>query len=244
MKTITTLGACSLLGLLTACGTAPMRYPHSSEVPISGLPADIAHLGLDIENRSGSVKVIVDRGFDAPRITASTTNASGVRIPSTWAAADLDSSGPFPVLRVLATPPVGHDDVYTDLVIRLPAVAGVRVRNRVGPVSLQGVGGAVDVQNGSEVEPGGSITAIFAAPADEPILLRSGGGPIALDLPRGSTGRVNANARSGNVTILGGRADFTQSASHHGEWSGVINGGDNDIRLETGRGDITVRVLP
>lgn len=245
MKTTSTLAAFFILACLGACQSTPVRVPASTSVAITGLSdASDGPLGLDVDNRAGSVKVQIDRGLDSPQVSASTTNSRGDRYRAPWAAADLDTSGPHPVLRVLAAPPDGRGAILTDLVIRLPECAGVRIRNRVGPVWVQGVRGAVDVQNGSEVDAGGSIAVVFGAPACDPILLRSGGGPIALDLPRRSTGAVNAMARTGVVTILGSPARLSAVGAHHGSWYGVINDGENPVTLDTERGDITIRVLP
>lgn len=235
----------ALAAHLAGCESMPLRMPtlpESADVTITGLRAvDYALMGVDIDNRAGSVKVTVDPSLDAPRISAIIADSRGVRTRAPWAAADLDTSGPRPVLRVLAAPPAGQAEAYTEIVVRVPACGGVRVHNRRGPVLLTRVAGAIDAQNGTETEPGGSVTVSLGKPAEDPILIRAGG-PILLDMPAASRGRVHARALAGGVTVTTGRARVTHSSSRPDLWTGTLNGGDQDVRLESTRGDVTMRL--
>lgn len=203
-------------------------------------------VAIDIENPGGDVLVVVDAALTMPQIRATSMHEGDNQGAAPWAAATLAPSGvaatqAAPILRVLAADVSGAKH-RTSLEVRVPACAGVRVRNQDGAVTLQGVGGAIDVQNGSPLSPGGSITLLTDATLDAPLLLETASGPIRVEFPASSRLNVDASSRNGAVTVQATGVRLGQVSATKQSWSAAINGGDAPARISTESGDITLRL--
>lgn len=221
----------------------PTVVPPTGPVAISSaLDTDWSRpVALDIDNQAGSVTVVVDPSLKRAEVTAVTTNAGGYPIAAPWAAADVEAAEPHPILRVLAKRTDAATG-QTDLTVRVPACAGLRVRNSEGPVVVSGAAGAIDIQSGSDVQRGGDVTLSTGSAVNAPMLVRSAGGSVRLDLPTGSRGLISARSGVDQVTLIAPREQVEAAESVATEWRCDLNRGEFDVRLIADRGPIQIRV--
>ncbi len=232
------LAALALL-LIGGCAAMPPR----GEVAAIDLPAGIegtTPMAVDVETSRGDVLVEVDPRAKAPRVVAMTTNARGERVRASWAAAMVEQAEPYPILRVLAM----ADDraARADLTVIVPACVGLRVRNVGGDVTVRGVRGAVDVQSGSDVTPGGNVSVSLGEALDAPLMVRSSRGSVVVSLPKGSRGALHVTSGVGRGAIVAPRAELRGLTGAGGSWRAVLNDGEHDCRVIADQGSAEIRV--
>src|SRR5262245_4833635 len=229
----------AVCALLLLGGCMSRRLPH--QLDITGPAPEAGPIAVDVLNRAGSVTIVVSEKAQTPTVQATARSAVAHKKAPDWVAAEYASDAGKPVLRVVAGSPSGGAQL-ADLVIRLPACSGVRVRNSTGVVDLRDVSGAIDVQNGSPTSPGSDITVWTVRPIDAPMLLRTTEGDIELRLPTASKGSLNATADTGRVAVSAPKLALKEVVANTNSYRGSINGGGHEIRLATGMGDIAVRI--
>lgn len=249
-----------MLVLLVAAATLQgCAYRRSIDVavkePAEGWPERSA---LDIQNFHGSVKIVVDPKLD--RIVP--TAVAGARQPWTeginWRPAEAvtvvmdverQSGGNVLKVRTGALWP-NPEEVWVDLTIRVPQCSGVTIWNRGGPVELNGVSGAIQVENGPlELSDGsrgssdGHIILRTAEPMTEPVALVTSRGSVLYQVGRNSRGQFELSAP-------GGREEFSspgllpERTQHDGQTLRVwLNGGTNHVLLRTDDGKVRAAVL-
>jgi hypothetical protein len=231
---------------LCGCVRQIQWLPQVGEVTIEGLDranSMEAPPALDIQNHRGSVTVIVSPYAKAPRVTALAHQTGAVDANVRWTAASMENDNGRPVLRVLSTPEAtGAPDVPVDLRIIVPSCGGVRVQNDGGPVVLQDVSGAIEVRNGLHASDGRSIFIETASALTDPMLLRSESGNVEVRMGRGSAGHITASTQSGRVTVDTGASKTAGVKLTGTSWSGTLNGGASDQRIDVERGDVLVIV--
>ncbi len=237
-----TLAACTSQGSKPA-GLAPGADVVRVDVSTDYLPG--SPVAIDIENEGGDVSVIVDSTLTKPVVRATSLQSSRQREAAPWAAATLSPSGvpakeAAPILRVLASD-LSQAKRRTNIEVRVPACAGLRVRNRDGGVSLNGVSGAIDVQNGSPLASGGPITLDTDIPLDAPLLLRTSGGPIDVVLPVQSKLALKASSAEGSVIVNAMGVKTTGLAATKLSWQATVNAGQSEGTIATESGDVSIR---
>lgn len=235
---------CSSLGLaVLALGGCAAAKP-GCEVRIAGAPTAAGAketYALDVENGSGGVRVWVDAKATAPSVRVMVPGDPRAKTPA-WAAAQIEKSDLHPILRVIASPPGGSGAASADLEIVLPGCAGVRIRNHAGPVDASGVRGAVDVQSGSSVSPGGAVSVRFAEAIDAPVLVKSWTAGVTVTAPRASKGSLTIHSREAPVLDLPRSAVQQMKSSTGDTWKGDLNGGGFDVVLWSETGTATLRL--
>lgn len=235
-----------LLAVLTialhACSAAPRR----SVLPISD-PDQLAsaeRVALDVENRLGSIRIIADPACKGVEVAAVPVGDFGQPTKPAWAAVEIQKTDLHPVVRVLSIPDPAVGSATprpTDLVIHVKRLAGLRVRNAGGAVVVHGASGAVDVQNGDDVRPGGDVSVIFADPIDSPVMLRSSLGHVLLAAPRRSSGLLEFRAgRQTSVHTL--REPVTGVHADRQAWTGVLRSGQFNVVAVADVGDVTFHI--
>lgn len=244
---------CGLLSLDAGCATNRRHdetKAHFERIPLS--ESQRTGLALDIQNDRGLVEVIVDRlrtdatiewrAFPAdgrPMKPLPDAAANAERGLVAW---DMAEDGAMPVLRVLAIQPTGGNaSSPVRLRVTLPSCAGVRVRNSGGAVTLRGVSGAIDVNNGYGGGPGGFVNVTTAGAARHPITLLTTEGDIRLDVGPGSTGKIEASAAGGRVRVDASGAHLMDAKAGNREYVGTL-GGENAIEIHTARGSVELMV--
>jgi hypothetical protein len=112
------------------------------------------------------------------------------------------------------------------------------VKNVRGPIKLETSGGNIDVTDSQgkvyASTSGGNVT--VSLKGNEGIDLSTSGGNINLSVPRSITANVEAEASGGDVTC---DLEFSGKIKD-GSMKAKINGGGNNIKLETSGGDIVI----
>lgn len=229
------LVAAVLLGL-AGCQTVPPIGP----VVVGGDSAGLDTFAVDVANSTGTVVVIADRSVETPSVHATTIGRDGRTIPAPWAAADVVRAEPHPILRVLVSD--RGAGARADVTVRVPAMAGLRVRNARGPVDVRGAAGAIDVQNGTSVTPGGDTTISLSSALDAPFMARTTTGTLRVSLPDHSKGKVRLTAGEGVVSFVARHQDVAAAEGSATDWSCVLNAGGHDVRLIAERGPVWLRV--
>ncbi|HYE60520.1 MAG TPA: hypothetical protein VD997_00865 [Phycisphaerales bacterium] len=232
--------------LLTGCQDQLRdAVPTVGVVPIEGVETAAQGLppAIDVQNHRGSVTIIVDPAAPGPSVSALPHVSGPVDATIRWTAAALQEDNGRPVLRVLSSPEeTGAPDAPVNITITVPECGGVRVRNDGGPVTLRNVAGAIEVHTGLGANDGRAIDIETMEPLTDPILLRAERGSVHLLMGRGSAGNLNATTQRGLVQFDGGRAKVGNVKLSKSEWSGTINAGASDQRIDVERGDVFVRV--
>jgi hypothetical protein len=230
--------------LLGGCTAVP---PPGTPLTIAGLPPS-AHgpVAVDISNTCGAVMLDVDPRAAAPRIHIATRHKPASLNDQPWLAASFEPAEPHPVLRILAADPNGPAKDATDpvyLYVTVPGCAGIRIRNSGGPVLVRGASGAVDIQNGSPVTPGGEVEVIFVDPLDAPVLISTSTGPLRVDIPRASRGLLRLESGTGEVTFEAPRDTVTRVHADAFLHECSLNDGEHEVRLIASQGSVRLRAL-
>ncbi|MCC6675566.1 MAG: hypothetical protein IT436_00345 [Phycisphaerales bacterium] len=228
------------LGLIGGCD----MNRRARTVPLSGVEETAslssAPLAVDIENRSGTVVVRVDPTAKQPAVMARPADGRAIRKDDKpWAAAELAAQDEHRVLRVVAG---GGDtqELMTPIIVTVvvPSCDGVRVKNAGGPVTLEGVGGAISVSN---TDLGGKTARIAVETRRDltlPVSLVSTGGDVSCLAGHGTAGKVTLTATNGHPEIrVRSATRFGASQSTAEGWTGTFGSSDNPITLTTDHGN-------
>lgn len=240
-KIRTLLGLFPLAACLSGCSALPEAVGLVDVSGPSGMSRDVHGYAVDVHNARGSVTVVVDEGLSAPRVVATSSDGMGGTGPATWTAAEVVSADPFPVLRVLAEDG-GEKGSVTDISIRVPGCVGVRIRNSGGPVSVRGITGAIDVQNGSDVDEGGEVAIVVGSPLDAPFIARASDGSVRVTMPRGSRGLFRATSGAGVVSLTARHEKVSGVTGSPLDWSCDVNDGEHEARFIADRGAVIIHI--
>ncbi|MBS0196458.1 MAG: hypothetical protein JSR77_06850 [Planctomycetes bacterium] len=237
-----TVVALALLGALLGASFGVggcTRLRRSQEVAIGNaksFSAASGPLAVDVENSKGSVSIEVVEGSQ-PVVWAKASGSNGSNHNPDWVAASMASDGGHSVLRVLSTKPEGEAR-DTVLRIRVPSLAGVRVHNRGGLVSVVGVTGSIEVRNTLEFGSSPSIKVWAGGPITAPVDLVTDHGSVELRMHAASTGAMKAHTGKGVLRMECAKGNLAAVKANATDWSAVLNGGANPVNLRTEEGDV------
>lgn len=235
----------SLPALLTGCTTA-VHAEARLEAPAID-EASVAGPAIDISNLRGNITVRVDR------LAKGVSVDSRVRLDKNAQHFDLDiinssievtsefqDRGGLPALVVTTTSRREEQDYFVDLDIRLPAAEGVRIRSLGGEIRVSGVGGAIDIDNGS-----GPVEVRSPVALTQPVTVRTGSGNVYLQAPPDTTARLSLRTASGKTVLEARESDtvLQNTVSRMTELTSTINRGQNAVTLTTGEGDVRMLLL-
>ncbi|MEC9373502.1 MAG: hypothetical protein VYC34_06645 [Planctomycetota bacterium] len=239
------LAAATLLGvaalLLPACGsTIPRTLTFQTPAPEVGVPA------VDVVNNKGGVKIVADGKYDTVTVTANVHVIEEIPEKDRAAVADevrlfanMETDGPRPVLRVRSeSPRPDAEDHTVDVLITMPALAGAQVRNRGGQVIIEGIAGALQVEN-----TGGGIEVRTPNRIDEPVALVTDKGNVYFQMPLESAGRFELRSADGEATFDSPITAVVDVYSQPGLWRGVVNDGVNPIVMRTEKGEVRAYIM-
>ncbi len=247
------LAALAPVGLLSGCQNLGGLHRN---VPIAGLvsaPEAGAAVGVDVQNRKGTVRVVADPRVRQPQVRAVRVAPSDERTRrgkrasppagpvENIAAAQMITVEGRSVLRVLADQPFEDYAAWSTMIeVRVPRCDGVRVRNTDGPVELVNVSGAIDVDNGAWNGPGGHVTLRTDRPISDPVLLATPRGDIRAIFGHGSALSIDAETQYGMVSVDARGQSVDGALARRLRWQGRVNGGEAPVRLTTGNGSIWI----
>ncbi|MFN0132196.1 MAG: hypothetical protein ACKVW3_06650 [Phycisphaerales bacterium] len=217
----------------------------SFDVPVLGerLPAELT-TAVEVINWNGSVRVEADKRLAAPDVSATIYRQSrkGPKGKDLNIAATIRAIASYDdgrrVLRVTGSPasPERENDVSLVLTIRVPRSEGVTVRNAGGDVELVGVGGAIDVENGSGGLRGGDIVVRTGAAITSPVSLTSPQGLVHFQAGPGSSGTFDISSDSGPAEFVSKVGAVRGARPVPGHFRAVLNEGTNPVVLRAGTG--------
>ncbi len=228
------------------CGTAQTRT-----IQVQGAPAELGVPSLEIHNFRGDVRVVVDPRRTEPEIRASFRNDSFVTKPTREEAfkaapvvASYQQQAGGVVLRIETTPGLAQRESFsTDLVVLMPACAGVLIRTTDGVVIVTGASGPADITNNSSGKMRASITYRTQEPITDPVTLRTNNGDVFFSPGEGSSGRYALTTLTGRVRFSARFGDIRSVAlSQANSWSGILNGGENPVNIHSDSGAVEVRL--
>lgn len=245
----TVLSGIVMVGALSGCQATEQiaaQFPNGPRqlVPVAGEYVAGSPLGIDVQNARGTVTIMSDSEVEAPIVRAlvrKPSGSTGKDIAASWAAAQVSTEEGRSILRVLCADPL-HVSEHVDLVIRVPSMAGVRVRNTAGAVIVRGAAGALDIQNGSPVTAGGDVDVAADALLKDPVLLSTPRGSVMLRAFRGMSGKLHAQTGSGMVRVSPRETLASNISASPSSWTGKLGDGEADVRVESGDGDVTVTI--
>lgn len=232
--------------LPVGCGTAEIRT-----IQVQGTPAELGVPSVEILNFRGDVRVIVDPKRTEPQIEASFRHDSFVTKPTREQAfksapvvASYQRQGGGVVLRIETSPGLAQAENFsTDLVVRMPACAGVVIRTTDGVVVVTGAAGPVDIRNNSSGKKRASITYRTQAPITDPVTLRTNKGNVFFGPGVGSTGQFTLTTETGRVRFSAKLGTLRHvMLSETNTWTGTLNGGENPVLLHSDSGSVEVRL--
>lgn len=232
------------LGLIGGCE----MNRRARAVPLAGLEETAAlasaPLAVDIENRSGTVVVRVDPNVKRPEVMARPADGRAIRKDDKpWAAAELAAQDEHRVLRVIAGGGEAAEVTPIILTVVVASCDGVRVKNAGGPVTLQGVGGAISVSNTDLGGRTARITLDTRRDLTLPVSLVSTGGDVSCLAGHGTLGKVTLNATGGRPEVrVRAASRFGASQSTATGWTGTFGNSDNPITLTTDHGNAVLEL--
>ena len=240
-----------LAGVAAASGCSVVPSDHRVWVDMTGAPARADRpIAVDIENRNGSVTLVVDPSLKKPYIEAAVTQPGKITfaVPPnakvrSWYTADLRVRGGKPILRVASIRDAATQDAtQIHLKVFTPSADGVRIRNSGGMVEIRNATGDFVVENGSTTGVGGDIHILASQRMAGNCDIATTKGDILLDITGNSAGRFELTSVKGSAEFASRGAsvlDVHQTAS---TWTGTLNQGANLIKLRTAEGRAQVNV--
>ncbi len=250
------LGLVSVL-LLASCAGAPKQTPLDAE--LAGLGVD-ARMGLwiEVENPEGSVRVEGDpacviasaqvwlRSVDGREFGEAGWARVSSRIENGRTRVTVDATGAPVDGSSKSKRPRG---AVTDVVVRVPRLMGVRIKNAGGPVRVVGANGGLWVENNAVRDgvPGrmrvrsGEIEVSRCGAITEDVTILSGDGDVSVELGAGSKGRIEAQSESGVVRVAS-RPAVSGATARPELWRGQVGNGENLVHVRTARGTVVLEL--
>lgn len=238
------LAGASLMLLPASCNTV-----HKVR-PVVSAPADgwVAPTALDIENFHGSITILVDPA--APELkTLAKVHASlwiddvvrnqaqdSVKVRTRT----IDQDGRAVCSIRTSTRWGDPKQVWVDLTITMPRCDGVRIFNRGGAVTLVGVSGAVQVDNGEFADSSGPIEVRTDAVMIDPVFLVTTKGNVVYQVGPGSTGAYTLDSDKGSETFDSTVLRPEAVHSNGSVTTATVGNAENAVVLRSAQGDVTV----
>jgi hypothetical protein len=219
--------------------------------PVEGAPAMTEPMLVDVTSQAGDVTIIGDANLEFPEVRTLPERMTSRATRSAQITRTRDGR----VLRVVVVTGRGEGVLrpgfvpeqpaeVNDVVIRVPRLAGVRVRSGSGDVLVEGVAGSVDIQAGVGQEArGGNVRVTVAESAGLPVNIATPRGEVRVRMPASSAGRVTLDAPAGRVTMLGRTVKSTDVSAATKLWTGTINDGLQPIVLRSAMGNVELEFV-
>lgn len=217
-------------------------------VPYSGVEITPAMtVGFDIENRNGSVTVVVDPQYKVTSVEARPRNTV-VLLPRDrrratkmrWATVEQEIVDDNRVVMRITADPLAEGQVETavDIVVRTPVSHGVTIRTDNGRAHVIGGTGAIAIDSGFAGGKGGAITVRTTDPGVGPVFLRASRGDITYYTDQSLSAAFELTTADGTTTFFAPVGRPTNVEPGERSYRGQLNGGTEDVRMTTERGNV------
>jgi hypothetical protein len=226
------------VGCVGGSRTAPLRLD---------FPADARATAVDVQHYGGTLRIEADPHASGIGIETKVRLARWVEpndrqavLDAAHVAAEVVERDGRAVLVVEGATDYPDDTASEiDIRITMPTIDGTRVRQIRGNVTLVNVAGATEVN----VVDGDVQISTNHAMVD-PVLLVTGRGRIAYVVDPASTGRFDLEALGGKVTYKCQDGITRDMQALRNRFHGILNDGDNAVKIKSHEGDVVVRVQP
>jgi hypothetical protein len=233
--------------LLGSCGTVKKIDTADQQIRIDPLTP----VAFDIENFHGNVRVVVDPTLTAVKpvikkrvswwveqsIRKDAQDAITVRTRT------YEDEGRSVVRIKTTTNWPEPERVWVNLTLYVPRCDGVRIWNRGGSVTLEGVAGAIQVENFDYAGNSAPIEVRTDRDIVDPVMLVTTSGTVAYQVGPGSTGQVTLDSADD-------REEFDCNVLHPGQihsdgqtTTAILNSGANPVLLKSGSGRVIALVM-
>jgi hypothetical protein len=241
--------ACAVLAalVLASCGTVDRVDATDQQIRVD----TSTPVGIDIENFHGNVRVVVDPTLTAVKpvikkrvswlvdqfIREDAQAAISVRSRT------VEQDGRSVVTIRTSTKWVEADRTWVDVTLFVPRCDGVRIWNRGGKVTLEGVAGAIQVENVSIAGGEAPIEVRTDRSIVDPVMLVTDAGTVAYQVGPGSAGQFTLDSADGSEELDCSILRPDQIYSDGKVTTASINAGDNQVLLRTGKGSVIALVM-
>jgi len=239
-----------ILPALTACVLGGCNTTHKVK-PVMSAPADgwIAPTALDIENFHGSITIVVDPTVTELKTVAKVHASIWIDDVVRKQAQDsvkirtrtVDQDGRA-VCNIRTSTRWGDPkQVWVDLSLTMPRCDGVRIFNRGGAVTLVGVAGAVQVDNGEFAGSSGPIELRTDAVMIDPVVLATNHGNVIYQVGPGSTGAYTLDSENGSESFDSSVLLRPEAVHSNGSvTTATVGDAENSVLLRSSKGNVSV----
>ena len=153
-----------------------------------------------------------------------------------------DDNGIGMVTVVSTAGDVASAGEWVRIIVYVPALGDVKVRNAGGHVNVVNAHGEVDIQNSTTSLGFGHIMCASIHPTKSTLLLSTDDGTIDVSIPASSQFKLDATTGAGEVMISARNSIVTEAVERPMNWTGVVNGGTAAATLRTSKGNIKIRI--
>ena len=240
------IGIAALPLLLASCGTVRKIDTADQQIRID----PVTPVALDIENFHGNVRIVVDPTLTEVRpvikkrvswwvedsIRKDAQEAISVRSRT------VEQDGRSVIMIKTATTWPEPEKVWVNLTLFVPRCDGIRVWNRGGKVTLEGVSGAIQVENNDYAGAEAPIELRTDRDIIDPVVMTTTSGTVAYQVGPGSTGRFTLDSEDGTEEFDCKVASPRDIYSDGKVTTATLNNGENAVLLRSGSGRVIVLV--
>lgn len=233
--------------LLSACGTVNKVDPTEQQIRVD----TATPVAFDIENFSGNVRIVVDPTLTAVKpvikkrvawsvdqfIREDAQNAITVRSRT------VEQDGRSVITIRTSTSWIEPEKTWVNLTLFVPRCDGVRILNRGGKVTLEGVNGALQVENFEHAGRSAPIEVRTEQAMVDPVILSSDSGSVVYQVGPGSSGQFVLDSGEGDehLDCRALRADQIHSDGH--VTTASLNAGENQVVLRSVKGRVLAVIM-
>lgn len=233
--------------LLASCGTVSRVDAGTQQIRIA--PDSI--VAVDVENFHGNVRIVVDPTLTAPKPVfkkrvswwVDEVIRKDAQESITVRSRTFEQDGRTVVSIKTSTRWPEPEKVWVNLTLYVPRCDGVRVWNRGGKVTLEGVGGAIQVDNAEYAGNAAPIEVRTDQDIIDPVLLATTRGDVSYQVGPGSAGQFTLDSADDREEIDCAVVRPDQVYSDGKVTTASINKGDNAVVLRSGKGRVLALVL-
>jgi hypothetical protein len=233
--------------LLNGC-----NHQQKTKLEITNLPADYAQIttvDVNITSASGTVELIARPGLKAPWIDVKRARPSNGEMkgpgkhPEQYSTATFSDDHGHGTLTIVSTAgDVASAGEWVRILVYVPSLNNVRIRNAGGHVTVLNARGSVDIQNTTTSLGVGSIDFASTFPMKSSLQCATDEGEIDLKLVSQSDLTIEAFAGGSQPLVTATNTALISVVQKGESWNGVLNGGTGRAILRSGKGAVKLYI--
>ena len=242
-----------LAGLLgTALLLGGCNHQQKTKLEITNLPADYAAIttvDVNITSASGTVELIARTGMKAPWIDVKRSRPAGGEMkgpgkhPEQYSTATFSDDHGHGTLTIVSTAgDVASAGEWVRILVYVPSLNNVRIRNAGGHVTVLNARGSVDIQNSTTSLGTGSIEFASTFPIKSSLQCATDEGEIDVKLASQSELSIEAFAGGNRPVVTAANAAMLGVVQKGETWDGTLNGGTARAILRSGKGAVKLNI--